>query len=84
MEIAEQIYEWGTYSKSPIREDNNCDSNARKRKGGEAALPTIPKKRCAGKRKKNHAYHLRNHPNGEETCSLHEPGRSMKECKVLK
>ena len=41
----------GTTSKTPIRADTNSGSLGRKRKGGEAALPTNPKTGHAGKRK---------------------------------
>ena len=44
IKIAEQVYEGGTPSKTPIREDTNNDSHVRKRIGGEAASPTNPEK----------------------------------------
>ena len=51
MEVAEQVYEEGTPSKTPIREEANRDGHIRKQKGGESASPTNSEKDRAVKHK---------------------------------
>ena len=83
MEVAEQSYEWGTPSKTPIREYANCVSHGRKQKGGVSTFPTNTEMVRAGKRKKNYAGHLSDQTTGGKTCLLHIPENSTEECKVL-
>ena len=84
MEIAEQVYEGVTPSKTPIRADSNRDSHGRKRNGGEAASPTNTKK--------GHAINLRKKCRPSEQwynrCNKDMPAawfwKHLRECKVLK
>ena len=77
-----------TKDKHPLKipmPDANRDSNARKRKGGEAALPINPKKGHAGKRRtKNTVSPSEKTTGADKTCLLHGPVNSSEECKVLK
>ena len=52
MEISEQVYERQKPSKNIPRVDFNHDGHGRKRKGGEASLPTNPNKGRTDKHKK--------------------------------
>ena len=72
-EVAEKVYEYGTTSKIPIRKDANCPSHGRKRKGGEAASPTKPRKVCAGKRKIIDAGNRSNWLTGEKNACCMTP-----------
>ena len=56
IEIAEQVYKGQTPSKQIPIPYAYRDSRVRKRKGGEAALPTSSKKGGTGKRKKKIQY----------------------------
>ena len=56
IEIAEQVYKGQTHSKQIPMPYANRDSRVRKRKGGEAALPTRSKKGRTGKRKQKIQY----------------------------
>ena len=64
MEIAEQVYEGVTPSKTTTREEADCVSHGRRHKGGEAASPTNPKKGRTGKRKNNNTGHQSYFPTG--------------------
>ena len=57
MEIAEAIYKGGAPSKNIQQTEANRAIFCRKQKGGGSALPSNPKKVCAGKRKRNDAGH---------------------------
>ena len=74
MEITEQVYEGGTYSKTTTISDTNHVSHGRKHKGEEAALPTNPKKVRSGKRKKNHAGHLSDRTTAKKHDWCMDPG----------
>ena len=64
IEIAEQVYEVGNTSKNTKRVEADRASHGRKRKGGESAFPTNPKKGRTGKCKTNHAGRMSNRPTG--------------------
>ena len=66
--IAEKNYEYGTTSKTPIREDDKHVSHGRKQRGKEVASPTIPTKGCAGKCNTRHEGYLRNLLTAGKTC----------------
>ena len=85
MEVAEHIYEGGTSSKIPTRAESNHGGHIRKRKGGEGASPTNPEMGHAGKGRTKNTGHLIDVPTtAKKTCSLHGPGHSSEDCKVIK
>ena len=84
MEVAEKVYEYGTTSKIPIRKDANCPSHGRKRKGGEAASPTKPRKVCAGKRKIIDAGNRSNWLTGEKNACCMTPETLQKRANYSK
>ena len=81
-EIAEQVYEGGTPSKTPTRADANREGHIRKCKGGESASPTNPKKGRSDKRKtKNSGYPSNVRTVDKKIFILHGPVHSYEECK---
>ena len=76
MEIAEQVYKWGTPSKTNIREHANRAIIGRKLKVWEAAFPTNPDKGRTRKCKKNHAGHLRDWLTNSKHAWVYDPGHS--------
>ena len=85
MEIEEEVYKVGNTPKNINRLEFESASHGRKLKVGEAASPTDPEKGRSGKRNKNDAGHPMDQPNGtKKSFSLHGPGHSTEECKVLK
>ena len=85
MEIEEEVYKVGNTPKNTNRSEFESASHGRKLKVGEAASPTDPEKGRSGKRNTNDAGHPIDQPNGtKNSFSLHGPGHSTEECKVLK
>ena len=84
MEIAEQVYEGWTPSKTATRAEADRAIHGRKRKGVESVSPTNPENCCTDKRKKNNAGHINNCPTGDKTCLVPGPGHTTEECIVLK
>ena len=82
LEVAEKVYEYGTTSKTPIREDSNRASHGRKRQGGEVASHTKPIKGSTGNCKTRNEGYTRNRLIGGKTCLLHGHSHSSKEVKL--
>ena len=84
MEVAGQVYEGLTTSKTPTRAEANRDGHVRKLNGGEYASPTKPDKGCAGKSKTKNAGHPSDAPTrSKNICLLHGPGHTYEECKSI-
>ena len=85
IKIAEQVYKGQKPSKIIPMPYANREFHVRKRKGGEAAFPTISNKGGAVKRKtKNTVSPSEKTIGADKTCLLHGPINFSEECKVLR
>ena len=84
MEVSKQFYKGVTPSKTTTRIESNRDGHISKRKGGEDASPTNPKKGCTGKRETKNAGHPSDAPTRAKLKFLmHGLRHNSEECKVL-